>query len=278
MAAFSAKSGSVKDAQAVCCDCYNHPSSSRGKWDSSSLCNRHFNNFKWKQQAGTMCGVHSRRITGVNKIHWDYVYLCRAANNRQHTQWCSPSQVQMLLSWQGGGNSWLDVTSCSSYLKFCPYIPPSWSHHRCAACGHGCKTSCSLGMYFVSWHSSREGVAGKGELSRQQVSSGLSCWAEIRGAAPFSVPCPPNLLCVRLNFKAAPLPQSYSGRSVSFAVCEQRKMVFKWYSNGEVLKHWASIFTDVWEPCLQRNRGQSRTKMTFKNLTLLSMQLPKYLA
>lgn len=39
-----AESGCVKDAQAVCCDCYDHPGSSREKKGSSSLCNKFFNN------------------------------------------------------------------------------------------------------------------------------------------------------------------------------------------------------------------------------------------
>lgn len=43
VAAVFAESDSVKDAQAVCCDFYDHPSSSRGKRDSSSLCNKCFN-------------------------------------------------------------------------------------------------------------------------------------------------------------------------------------------------------------------------------------------
>lgn len=106
---------------------------------------------------------------------------------------------------------------------------------------------------FVTWHRLREGVAGKGELSRQQRA--LACPAEQKWGELNPSLCPALPTSCVLGSTSRLLSKLLW---VFFGLCEEIKMFFKWYSNAEVLRHWASFFTDVWEPCLQGNWGQSR--------------------
>lgn len=196
-----------------------------GKQDSSSLCIKCFNNFKWKQQTGTICGIHSCSTPGVSKIHGDYIYLCRAADNWQHSRWCSLSQVQMLLSWQGDGNSWLDVTSCSSYSEFCP-SPFAGHTADVLSLGTDARPAAAQGCVLIP------GTAPERVLLARE-SSGLSCWAKIRGAAPFCVSYPANPLCVTLSFKAAPLTQNCCGGLWVFLLFVRKG---RWFLNDTQLE------------------------------------------
>lgn len=158
----------------------------------------------------------------------------------------------MLLSCQGDGKSWSDVTSCSSYSEFCPYIPLAAHSTDVLPMGTDAGPAAAQGC-FVTWHSLREGVAGKGELSRQQRA--LACPAEQKWGELNPSLCPALPTSCVLGSTSRLLSKLLW---VFFGLCEEIKMFFKWYSNAEVLRHWASFFTDVWEPCLQGNWGQSR--------------------
>lgn len=117
--------------------------------------------------------IHSCSMTGVNKTHRDCIYLCRAADNTQHT----------LLLPELSSNApvlprrWKKLIRCYLLLLLLgilPLHPPCCSQHRCAAHGHGCRTSCSSGMFCYLAQPQR-GCCWQGRAEQAAESSGLSC-------------------------------------------------------------------------------------------------------
>lgn len=198
-----------------------------GKKDSASLCIKCFNNFKWKQQAGTLCGVHSCSIRGVNKMHRDYISLCRAAGNRQHSQWYSLSQVQMLLSWQG----WKQMLPPAPLTGNSALTSPLAGH-----------TTAVLPLGRDVRPAAAQDVFGYlAQLQRGCCCQGraLTCPAEQKSGElqPSMCPTQQTSSVLALTSRLLPSLKTIVGDWGFFAECEGRKVVFKLYSNGEVLRH-----------------------------------------
>lgn len=122
---------------------------------------------------------------------------------------------------------WKQLIRCNLLLLLLRILPISlcWSHCRCAVPGHA-RPAAAQGCVLIP------GTAPERVLLARE-SSGLSCWAKIRGAAPFCVSYPANPLCVTLSFKAAPLTQNCCGGLWVFLLFVRKG---RWFLNDTQLE------------------------------------------